>query len=196
MAKKILNYEKDDIHTFSLVFNEIKETDESYYIKKVVESGGIKPHYLIADSISPFEEIENIFFYQDEPYDTPNMSMIWQLYKFMNKNGVKVVLGGHDGDSLLYKGEKYLMELFITLRWKKLIKEIQCISNGINILAFKLFVVKVIFPLIPSLLSVWLKFKGIRNEKDFVNINKNFDQRLNLKKTYRKLELEPIKKGK
>lgn len=195
MAKKIWN-NNVDINTFSLIFEEIKETDESYYIKKVVETGGIKPHYLVADSISPFNEIEDIFFYQDEPYDTPNLAMIWQLYKKMHNNDIKIVLGGHDGDSLLYKGENYLMELFITFRWLKLIQEIQYISNGLNIESFKLFVAKVVFPLIPQLHDLWLKFKGTKKEKDFANINKNFVKRLHLNEKYKELEYKPYRKAK
>ena len=195
MAKNILEPENVDIDTFSLIFNEIKETDESYFIKKVVETGGIIPHYLVADSISPFKEIENIFFYLDEPYDTPNVAMIWQLYKLMNENGIKIVLGGHDGDSLLYKGEKYLMELFVTFRWKKMLKEIKYVSNGVIISGFKLFIAQIIFPLTPSLRSVWLKIKGIRNEKDFVNINNNFEKQFDLKNKYNELEYKPFEKA-
>jgi len=194
MAKMILS-EHTDINTFSLIFNEIKEADESYFIKKIVETGGIKPHYLAADSISPFNKIEDILFYQDEPLDTPNIAMIWQLYKKMHQNGVKVVLSGHDGDSLLYKGEKYLMELFVNLRWIKLFQEINSISSGKKVDLFKLFVAKVIFPLIPTFLGVWLKYKGIRREKDFVNINKDFARELQLKRHYKKLELDSFRKA-
>lgn len=195
MAKSILSGEIDNIHTFSLVFNEIKETDESYYIQKVVDTGGIKPHYLIADSISPFNDIENILFYQDEPLDSPNIALIWQLYKKMHENGVKVVLGGHDGDCLLYKGEKYLMELFVNLKWKKLIQEINYINNNENSKRYKIFISKVIFPLIPQLSSFWLKFKGIRREKDFVNIKKDFERRLHLEDHYKDMELKPFRKA-
>ena len=195
MAKKILQDKNLDIHTFSLIFNEIKETDESFYIQKVVETGEIKPHYLVADSISPFNEIEDIFFYQDEPSDMANVAMIWQLYKLMHKNDIKIVLGGHDGDCLLYKGENYFLELFVNFSWFKLIQEIKYISNGSNIESFKLFVSKVIFPLFPQLSDIWLKFNGKRREKDFVNINKNFIQRLNLDEKYKELEYESYKKA-
>jgi asparagine synthase (glutamine-hydrolysing) len=193
MAKYILSDKKTNIHTFSLVFNEINETDESYYIKKVVETGGIKPYYLVADSISPFKDIENILFYQDEPLDSPNIALIWQLYKKMHENGVKVVLGGHDGDCLLYKGEKYLMELFVSLKWKKLVHEINCMTNGKKVESFKLFFVKVIFILIPQFSRFWIKIKGIRREKDFVNINNDFEKRFHLKEHYKEMELRPFR---
>lgn len=193
MAKHILSDKNTDIQTFSLIFNEIQEIDESYYIQKIVETGKFKPHNLVADDISPFKEIEKILFYLDEPHDTPNIALIWQLYKEMHKNNVKVVIGGHDGDSLLYKGEKYLMELFVSLRWKKLIQEMNCVSNGNKADNIKIFISKVIFNLMPSLLRLWLKFKGIRREKDFVNINKDFERHLNLKNYFKKMELTPFR---
>lgn len=191
MAKNISNY-KTPINTFSLVFDKIKESDESYYIKKVVETGGINPHYLVADSISPFKEIKEIFFHNEEPSQTPNIAMIWELYKKMGENDVRVVLGGHDGDCLLYKGEKYLMELFFNLRWKKLIQEIISISNVRKVHPIKIFIGNVIFPSSKKIENIWLKFKGIRKEKDFINLNKTFVKKFDLNKEYENQFLKPF----
>lgn len=192
VAKNVISKEKRPINTFSLVFDEIKESDESYYINKVVESGEIKSNYLVADSISPFKEIEEILFYSEEPSQTPNIAMIWELYKEMGKNDVRVVLGGHDGDCLLYKGEKYLMELFFNLRWKKLILEIISISKVRKVHPIKIFISKVIFPSSNKIENIWLRFKGIRKEKDFVNLNKTFVKKFNLNKEYENQFLEPF----
>ncbi|NYB52806.1 MAG: asparagine synthase (glutamine-hydrolyzing) [Methanobacteriaceae archaeon] len=193
MAKKILSKTHTDILTFSLIFNEIKQTDESYYIKKIVDKYGFKPFYLVGDSISPFDGADEILFYQDEPLETPNMAMIWKLYKKMSDKGVKVVIGGHDGDCLLYKGENYLFELFVRFKWFKLIDEIKIKSNGGIVEFFKLFVAEVLFKLVPEFHDIWLHFKGIRREKDFVNINKDFVQKFDLKNLYKQMELYPLR---
>ncbi len=185
MAKNIISNENKPIKTFSLVFDEIKETDESFYIQKVVETGQIEPYYLIADSISPFQEIDEILYYNEGPSQTPNIAMVWQLYKKMHQNGIRIILGGHDGDCLLYKGEKYLMELFVNLKWKKLIQEINNLANIVNVNRFKLFISKVIFPLSPKTANIWRKYKGIRQEKDLVNLNQEFVKKLHLKKEYK-----------
>jgi asparagine synthase (glutamine-hydrolysing) len=196
MAKKILSKNDVNIHTFSLIFKEIKETDESYYIKKIVDTGGIIPFYLAGDSISPFYAVNDILSYQDEPLETPNMALIWKLYEKMNLQGIRVIIGGHDGDSILYKGENYLSELFICFKWSKLIKEIQSISNGGIIEFFKIYVSKVLFELLPAFHRLWLKYRGVRNEKDFVNINKDFIRDLDLKQQYKIMELDPKKAAK
>jgi len=195
MAKEVLKNEKFFLNTFSLVFDEIIQSNESKYIKKVVETGKINPYYFIADSISPFEEIEKIFFYLEEPPQTPNVPMIWQLYNEMQKNNIRIVLGGHDGDCLLYKGEKYLMELFYSFKWKRLFQELNNASKLRNLNLLKLFIDKVIFPKYPYAEKIWLKYKGIRKEKDFVNINKAFEKKYNLKKEYKFYFLDPYEKA-
>jgi len=193
MAKKIFSKDKKLVNTFSIIFEEIKESDESYYINKVVETGGIKPHYLIGDSISPFSDIDKILFFNEEPSQTPNISMIWQLFRKMNDNNIRVVLGGHDGDCLLYKGEKYLMELFFTLRWKKLIQELKFTSKIHQSNLFKLFISKVIFQSCEKCENIWLKFKRERKEKDFLNLNKEFVKKLNLKREFKIYFLDPFR---
>ena len=45
---------------------------------------GIEPFYL-AEIQSVHLMKFDILFYQDEPLDTPNMALIWKLYKTMNK---------------------------------------------------------------------------------------------------------------
>jgi asparagine synthase (glutamine-hydrolysing) len=191
MSKKILSKDDVNIQTFSLIFNEIKDSDESYFIKKIVDDGGIEPFYLAGDSISPFDEIDDILFYQDEPLDTPNMALIWKLYKTMNKKGIRVIIGGHDGDCLLYKGENYLFELFLRFRWLKLFQEIKSSSKGRIFSFFNIFLFQVLFKFVPSFHKLWLSYRGIRQEKDFVNINKDLVHDLDLKKHYQKMEFGP-----
>ena len=195
MAKKVLKAKNMDIDTFSLIFDEIKEADESFYINKVVETGGIRPHFLVADSIDPFKEIEKILWYLDEPLTTPNMSLIWQLYKKMNEEGIRVVLDGHDGDSVFYKGENYFRELFVNFNWIKLNREIIGYSNRIESDRFKVFISQVLFPLIPKTSEIWMKYKKVRKEKDFAIINEKFDLQLNLKKHYNEVELSHYKRA-
>jgi asparagine synthase (glutamine-hydrolysing) len=193
-AKRLFD-ENTIINSFSIIFNEIKEVDESYYINKVIDTGGIKSHLLVADSISPLKEMENIFYFQDEPPSTPNASMIWQLYKEMNKNDIRITLGGNDGDCALYKGENYFRELFINFNWIKLINEINGYSKRKDYNPLKVFIGQVIFPIIPEASNIWNKYKKIRKEQDFSIINNEFERRLNLKEHLKEVELIPFKEA-
>lgn len=189
MVKKNLTKTDENINTFSLIFNQIKDVDESYYIHKVIETGNIKPHFLISDEISPLNDIETIMGYMDEPFESPNLSMIWQLYKLAHDNDTRVILSGHDGDSLFYKGQNYFRELFTQYKWFKLSHELNSFSQRSGIPKYKIFVDRVLFPIFPKLEDFYYKFKKIRHEKDFVNINQNFVNQWNLKEKYLELDL-------
>jgi asparagine synthase (glutamine-hydrolyzing) len=191
-AKKLCD---NSLNSFSLIFNKIKKVDESYYIQKVIDTGSINPHFLVGDSISPFKEMEKIFFFQEEPPSTPNSSIIWELYKKMNENDVRIVIGGHDGDCAFYKGENYFRELFVKLNWIKLIKEINGYSKRKEQKVFNIFIEHVIFSIIPKTSEIWSRYKGIRQEKDFSFINDEFEQRFNLKKHFKDIELTPFKEA-
>ena len=95
MAQKILN--KDDkvnIDTYSLVFDDLPQVDERFFIDKVIEiSDYIKPNYIHGDEINPLENIDTILWHEEEPFYTINMSLFWSLYNKMEKNKVRVVLG-------------------------------------------------------------------------------------------------------
>jgi len=111
MAKKILdnsNNSQTHINTFSHIFHDIPVSDERYYIQKVVDTGGIKPHFSRGDIISPLEQMETILWYHDQPFSTAHMTIIWDLYKKMQKNGIRIMLSGEGGDSIVSHGNVFL----------------------------------------------------------------------------------------
>ncbi len=180
MAKKILHDENISIDTFSNIFDDFEEVDESYYIQKVIDTGGFNPHFLNSNDISPLKEIESILYFLEEPPLIPNASLSWETYKLMNKNNIRVLLGGIDGDAVFYKGENYFRELFINLNWMTLIKEINGYSKRKKLSRFKIFIGKVIFPIFPQASNMWDKVKNIRQVGDLAIINNDFKHHLNL----------------
>jgi asparagine synthase (glutamine-hydrolysing) len=116
--------------TFSAVFDEVTVCDERRYIEKVVAGGGIVPHYVHADAISPLVEIERIFAHQDEPFFAPNLFMHWELYRSAEREGVRVFLDGLDGDTTVSHGHAFLIELARTGRWLKLHREMAMLTRG------------------------------------------------------------------
>jgi asparagine synthase (glutamine-hydrolysing) len=49
--------------------------------------------------------------------------MVWNIYHTVSENGVRVLLDGHDGDSVVSHGYKYLDELAIAGRWWTFMRE-------------------------------------------------------------------------
>lgn len=190
-AKKIYekNYKDVTINTFSKIFTDIPECDESYYIQKVIDLGGIEPYFLRADKIGPLDKIDKILWYHDEPFYIPNLPSIWELYKKIQNSGNRVFLSGHDGDSTISHGTNFLKDLALSFRWNKLIKEINGLSKDINQLSSRVFLNKVLFPLITKNFKNWSFKKNKRRPGEYIFNNKQLVERLNLesysKKYYR-----------
>ena len=165
MAKYILNKENShqkDINTFSMIFNDFPQVDESYYINKVIDTGGIKPHLICSNKISPLKQINTILWHQEQPSYNPNMSILWNMYKKMQDSGVRIVLGGDGGDEIISHGTNYFRDLALSWQWKKLAREIKNFSEHTNKNFSNTLIKLVILPIIPT------------NLKNFVN--NYFDQ--------------------
>ena len=118
-AKKILieeNTNLDVINTFSRVYDEIPESDERYYIKKVFDNDKIKPTLTIGDNISPLENINNILWHQDQPFYSPHIAIQNSSYQKVSDNGIHVLLSGEGGDQIVSHGGNYIRELFLYLK--------------------------------------------------------------------------------
>jgi len=175
------------INTFSFIFDDFANCDERYYINKVVEEDGFNPHYVNADKINPLGEIETIMRNQDQPFFSPNIAIIWNLYKEMQNNKIRINISGLDGDSVISYGQNYLKELAITLKWNKLIKEIRTFSKNQNLSSFDVFNEKVVFKLIPHHIKKILA----TNKSDARILNKNFSNKINAGECLDNLKLIP-----
>ena len=190
MAKQIFennNHPKKEIKTFSTIYDEFTECDERYYIKQVLNTGGFKPYFILGDNISPLEQIENILYYQEEPFSNPFMPMLWRMYKKMQEKNVRVVLGGSGGDVTISYATEYLRELSLKFNWIKLIKELQGYSKRVNVGFCKLCIIQIIFQLIPE----YLKTPYNKTRSPTFILNDEFAERVEAKKLLNELYLKP-----
>jgi asparagine synthase (glutamine-hydrolysing) len=94
--------------TFSAIFENDSDFDESFFIKKAIEKySNIEPYFttVTPDEIIPI--IDKIIFHQDEPFSTFSLVSQWNVMKLAQKNGVKVLLDGQGGDELMAGYRKY-----------------------------------------------------------------------------------------
>jgi len=124
LAKHFLD---SHIHkTFSSCFDD-KKYDEREYIYKVVEATDSDPHYIFPRPEDLFQEIEDLVWYQEEPFGSTSIFAQWCVFKLVKLNQVKVILDGQGADELLagyhpYFGF-YLSELARTFRFQEFIEE-------------------------------------------------------------------------
>ena len=137
-ARKLLSEKgQQHLHTFSAVFPSLPETDlrkidERPFIDAVVAMGGVEPHYVHADLLSPLTDIDQVHWHEDEAILAPNLYMHWALYKAALSERVRIFLDGIDGDTTVSHGLEYLAELARTGRWGTLAKEATALSGKVS----------------------------------------------------------------
>jgi len=130
VARELLRADgSPSLKTFSGVFDEVPDSDERPFINAVVEQGGIEPHFVRADKISPLVDWKQVLWHQEEPTWTPNLFMHWGLYTAARQQGVRVFLDGFLGDNVVGHGWEYLMDLAYSWRLVALLKEIDGVTK-------------------------------------------------------------------
>lgn len=122
---------RGDVHTFSAVFDDVKESDEREYIDAVLNGGGMIPHFVYADRLSPLHDFDSLMQEQDEPYFAPNLFMHRALMSTARRSGVGILLDGVDGDSTVSHGLAYLVEMARTGKWIRLYRELGALPGGV-----------------------------------------------------------------
>lgn len=215
-AKKILKNNEHspdtNIDTFSIVFNDFQDSKELYYINEVVSSGGINPHFLYGDKISPLEGMDKFLLHLAEPVSLVTTALHWELYNKMRNNNIRIFLTGQDGDTTISKGDYYFKELAVTFHWKKLIKEIYYSSKVLNKNKFiynktdsafiknkykssvyDIFMKNVLIPLIPEFLKKLFRTFFSRSQSNLLILQSEFSKRTNMVKHLNDLFLNPLK---
>ncbi len=120
---------RQPLKTFSAIFDKVVQCDERPYINSVLEQGGVEPYYVHADQLSPLTEIERVLWHQDEPFYAPNLFMHWGLYGAAQQQGVRIFLDGFVGDSTVFHGGQYLIDLARTGQWFTLAREAEAAAK-------------------------------------------------------------------
>jgi asparagine synthase (glutamine-hydrolysing) len=138
------------LHTFSAIFDDVRECDERPYIDAVLGQGGYEGHYVHADQLSPLTDADRMFWHEDEPFYAPNLFMHWALYGAAQEQGVRVLLDGLDGDTTVSHGLPRFIELARSGRWWSLYKETGALANNWNIPHRRLLWRRGVKPAIPD----------------------------------------------
>lgn len=182
MTKNILKSKncEEDINTYSMVFDTIPESDESKYIKKIVNSGGINSKLIPSDKVSPLKNINSKFLYQDQPFNAGNIGTTTNRYEKIQKDGIRILLGGYGGDQVVSIGKNHIRDLAVKLKWKKLIKEILAVSKNANRKPSYVFYILVFIPLLPKFIkNISKKFLSLSdtNKEEFI-LNEEFSTKM------------------
>lgn len=105
------------LHTFSAVFDDVPQSDERPFINLVLARGGVEPHFVHPDRLSALTDIGRVLWHQDQPMFIRNMFLLTTTYGAAQQQGVRVMLDGDDGDTVVSYGDGYLIELARAEKW-------------------------------------------------------------------------------
>jgi len=127
--------------TFSSCFDD-KKFDERDYIQMVIEETGAEDNYIFPKAEEFQKEIEDLVYYQDEPFGSLSIYAQWCVMKRASED-VKVLLDGQGGDELLAGYLEYYASFIKTLVSKReyilSLKEILCFTLLHTRLIYELF---------------------------------------------------------
>jgi asparagine synthase (glutamine-hydrolysing) len=134
MSRKLRRNANAPLHTFSIVFpdlpeRELRVIDERAFVDAVLRPGGVEPHFVRGDTLSPMRDAERMLWHLDEPYSTPNLYLHCGMFEAAQASGVRVLLDGFDGDSVVSHGFGRLAGLARTRQWDVLDNEIRAFST-------------------------------------------------------------------
>ena len=134
VARKILTETTGEtLHTFSNVFDTVKECDERPYINEVLKQGGYTPHYIHADTFGPLSDVDQIWDYEDEPLLGPSHHYPWRLNQAAHQANVRVVFDGFDGDTVVCHGVTRLHELAAQQKWSEFADAVDIASKNYSL---------------------------------------------------------------
>ena len=105
------------VGTYSLVYEQRKELDERPFIESVVRLGSLQPTYLPADGYKPFSGIAEVTKVMSGLYFAPGLLQAQRLYHAAASDGCEVILDGHGGDEVVWKGATRVAELAVGGQW-------------------------------------------------------------------------------
>ena len=115
-------------HSLSLVFDDVPSSDERRYIEAVLARGGFEPHLVRGDRLSPLGGSSALLSAMGEACYGANLYLNDALAHTAQQAGVRVLLDGTDGDSVVGYGFERLTELARAGRFLELRRELRTVA--------------------------------------------------------------------
>lgn len=120
--------------SYSAVYNSTFELDETTFIDEIIKNTGIKNFRVYPDSEGLIEDIEQLIYYQDEPFGSTSQYAQYKVFQLARETGTTVTLDGQGADEEL-AGYHYFFPVHFAgylrrLRFVKFISEFNAYRNN------------------------------------------------------------------
>lgn len=82
------------------------EKDETSYMKMVIDKTGVNAHFTSPDASTLAEQLELLFYHQEEPFTSASILAQWEVMRLAKTNNTIVLIDGQGADEIL-AGYKY-----------------------------------------------------------------------------------------
>lgn len=124
---------RPNLHTFSARYPATPQADEPEYIAAVGQTGHLQAHEIDQNQVSPLVDYVRIQELGDEPLTSPTIFLSWALQREGQRQGVRVMLDGLDGDTAVSHGYGYFIELARAGQWAEFATLAQAVAQHDNL---------------------------------------------------------------
>lgn len=124
----------EKIFAFSAQYNHIDKNikhliDETEFQNEILQLEDVNEFSFNGEDDSTLSSLDFYLEIIGQPFFFPNLYVSKKAFELAYENNIGIVMNGSDGDSIVSHGYEYLIELFYSLRWLKLYKEISSTSK-------------------------------------------------------------------
>jgi asparagine synthase (glutamine-hydrolysing) len=106
------------LHTITCIYDKYPECDERRFANAVLDRcSRAVAHYIRPDQVSPLAYLDEALWYEDGPSYIHNDVMNRDMVRAASETGVRVLLDGQDGDTIVSHGWERLHELAFQGNW-------------------------------------------------------------------------------
>jgi len=134
VANRLLAPRQLPLDTFSAVFPDVPTSDESHWMEMVAqqaEADGrpLRRHLFRGDKTGPLDVMDEMVACLGAPSSAVNLYQLWCMLGMARKAGVRVMLTGNDGDTVVSHGIAVLSDLAVAGDWAGMERELRAIET-------------------------------------------------------------------
>lgn len=111
VAERYAEPSQKPVPALSRVFDRFAECDERPFIQATLDRGEFQPIWRVSDDLTALTDIEKMLWHLDQPSPGPNSCAAWAQYRVLQDAGASVVIDGHGGDEVVFKGYERVSQL-------------------------------------------------------------------------------------
>lgn len=116
------------VWSYSFVFDKFQSADERPYITSSVSRYEFPNTQILSDECWPFSRLDQWLPVFSEPFFAPFDAMQYITLARARGDGIRTMLMGHGGDSLLDGSPRYFADLLLARRWRDLHRQLRAYS--------------------------------------------------------------------